>query len=96
MCLTSGLEDWVSCPNFSSRAMRNSLGLRSTQVGWAMNSLRNTPPTVTSPITCVYTTSKSSGSWRKTGEGKGGIGGERGEEAVVIDCYGTRTVSLLH
>ena len=28
--LTSGAGDWISCPNFSSIAIRNSLGLRNT------------------------------------------------------------------
>ena len=86
MIRTSGLEDWVSCPNFSSRAMRNSFGFRSTQVGWEINSRRKTPPTATSPWTCVYTTWKSSGSWEEGEEGEEreereeGEGGEEGEE----------------
>lgn len=59
--LTWGLFFSSSSVNFSNRAMRNSLGFRRTQAGWAIKILRKTPPTESSPSASPYTTAKSSG-----------------------------------
>ena len=54
------LEDVIDT-HFSSSSVMNSLGFRSTQPGLAINSLRNTPATVTSPAASAYTILNSSG-----------------------------------
>lgn len=59
--LTWGLFFSSSSVNFSSSAIRNSLGFLRTQAGWAMKILKKTPPTESSPSASPYTTAKSSG-----------------------------------
>lgn len=65
MPLTWGLFFSSSSVNVSNSAMRNSLGFRRTQAGWAIKILRKTPPTESSPSASPYTTAKSSGNWIK-------------------------------
>lgn len=60
--LTLGLFFSYSSVRVSRRDTRNSLGLRSTQPGWAMKIRRKTPPTASSPCPAPYATVNSSGS----------------------------------
>ena len=62
--LTWGLFFSRSSVNFSSSAVRNSLGFLRTQAGCAIKILKKTPPTASSPSASPNTTAKSSGNFK--------------------------------